>query len=138
MTTVIPCFESSVVFNLTNQYTIVMDVVVVNSAGGNIGDHAYSQLKDFGLETEVVKPDLVDVPGTVSRRKADAYLVICDSSKDFIETVVDKIVEQEVKRDIVMEKVLISSEGKSQEIFERSMRRKAGQAAEKLGEKLEK
>lgn len=113
-----------------------MNVLVIDSTGGEIGKSSYTQLKEFGLEVELKKVDFLDVPGVLKRSDADSYLVICDMAENYNEPVVEKILELELEKGIV-EKVFLDSEGESKEMFERRAQRKSNEAAEELAEKLE-
>jgi len=112
-----------------------MTVLVIDSVNGELGRHAYSQLKELGLEAEKREADFMDVPGILSRSQADSYMVISDKAEDYSDPVIEKILQVEIEKGMI-EKVFLDSTGKSQEIFERQGRRKAGKAAENLADRL--
>jgi len=112
-----------------------MDVLVLDSTEEDFGKHAYSQLKEYKLDVNVKKADFIDLPGIISRSESKAFLIICDTNEDYMEPVIDKILQLEIEKGII-QKVFLDSSGKSQEIFNRQARRKAGEAAEKLQEKV--
>lgn len=112
-----------------------MTVLVIDSVNGKFGQHAYSQLKELGLEAEKREADFLDIPGILSRSEADSFMVISDKAEDYSNPVIEKILHVELDKGMI-EKVFLDSSGKSQEIFVRHGRRKAGQAAENLAERL--
>ncbi|QGA80608.1 hypothetical protein [Candidatus Nanohalobium constans] len=114
---------------------VSMDVLILDSTEKEFGKHAYSQLAEFQLEAEVSETEFVDIPGKMSRSSAEAFIVICDTSEDYMEPVIGKILDLEVEKGIV-QKVFLDSSGESQEVFERRGKRESGEAAEKLAEKV--
>jgi len=112
-----------------------MDTLILDTTGEDFGKHAYSQLAEFSLEAEVKEVKLIDAPGEIARAGAESFIIIADSSEKFIEPVIDKIIELEIEKGVI-EKVLLDSSGESQEVFRRRARREAGEAAERLAEKM--
>jgi hypothetical protein len=112
-----------------------MDALILDTTGEDFGKHAYSQMAEFNVEVETREVKLVDVPGVISRSDAESYLVICDVEERFIEEVIDKVLELEMRKGVI-EKLFLDSEGESQEVFRRRARREAGEAAERLAEKI--
>lgn len=112
-----------------------MDTLILDTTGEDFGKHAYSQMAEFQVNVEVKEVELIDAPGEISRTDANSFLIICDGDEKFIETVIDKILDLEMEKGFI-EKVLLDSSGESQEVFRRRARREAGEAAERLAEKI--
>lgn len=107
-------------------------VVVIDATELDLGKHAYSQMKDFGVDAEVLNVEALDVPREISRRDEEILLIL-DTDVKFAEQIVGKVLDLEEDRYI--EKVFIEKSG-GREVFERVSRRKTREKAEKLAEKI--
>jgi hypothetical protein len=107
-------------------------IVVIDATELDLGKHAYSQMKDFGVDAEVLNVEALDVPREISRRDEEILLIL-DTDVKFAEQIVGKVLDLEEDRYI--EKVFIEKSG-GREVFERESRRKTREKAEKLAEKI--
>jgi tryptophanyl-tRNA synthetase len=107
-------------------------VLVIDSTDLDLGKHAYSQMKDFGVDAEVVEIDGLDAPRRMSRSD-EKVLFIFDTGQNFAEQVVGKVLDLE--EEIHVEKVFVEQEDESQEVFERRAKNRTREKAEKLAEK---
>lgn len=108
-------------------------VAVIDSTGMDLGKHAYSQMKDFGVNPEVIKTEALNAPREVSRGDHQHFLLILDSSERFVEQVIGKILDLE--EEVNVDKVILEKKNEGQEVFEKRAQRKTMEKAEKLAEK---
>lgn len=110
-------------------------VVVIDSTDLDLGKQAYSQMKDFGVDSEVVQTGALNIPRTVSEREDRHFLVAMNTGEEFAEQVVAKILDLEEENHVV--KVFIEKENEGQEVFERRAKQLTREKAEDLAEKVD-
>lgn len=109
-------------------------VVVIDSTDLDLGKQAYSQMKDFGVDPEVVQTEALNIPRTISEKEGRYFLVALDTSEEFAEQIVAKILDLEEDNHVV--KVFIKKENESREVFERKAKSLTREKAEDLAEKV--
>lgn len=108
-------------------------VTVIDATELDLGKHAYSQMKDFGVDAEVLKVDSLDVPREIAGLEEEILLIL-DTEERFAEQIVGKVLDLEEDRYI--EKVFIEKKDRGREVFHRESKRKTREKAEKLAEKI--
>jgi uncharacterized UPF0160 family protein len=109
-------------------------VVVIDSTDLDLGKQAYSQMKDFGVDPEVVQTEALNIPRTISEKEGRYFLVALDTSEEFAEQIVAKVLDLEEDNHVV--KVFIKKENESREVFERKAKSLTREKAEDLAEKV--
>jgi hypothetical protein len=107
-------------------------VVVIDSTDLDLGKHAYSQMKDFGVDPEVIQTEALDVPRIISRTEEEVLLIM-RTDTEFSEQIVGKVLDLEEKK--YVEKVFLEKSG-GREVFQREARRETREKAEKLAEEV--
>lgn len=110
-------------------------VVVIDSTDLDLGKHAYSQMKDFGVDPEVVYEDALNIPRVISSREDRYFLVAFDTGHRFSTQIVGKILDLEESKHVA--KVFVEKDGESQELFEKKSRRSIREKSEELAEKVD-
>ena len=116
------------------QGKLFLMVVVIDCTDLDLGKQAYSQMKDFGVDPEVVYTDSLDVPRTISSRESQDFLLAFNTDHRFAEQIVGKILDLEEDNHVT--KVFVRKNSESQEVFEKRAKRLTREKAEKLAEEV--
>jgi hypothetical protein len=109
-------------------------VVVIDCTDLDLGKQAYSQMKDFGVDPEVVHTDPLNAPRTISDRESKNFLLAFNTNHRFAEQIVGKVLDLEEDNHVI--KVFIEKSKESQEVFEKRAKRSVREKAEKLAEEV--
>lgn len=109
-------------------------IEVLDASGMELGKYSYSQLQEFGLNSHSKEVEMLDVPRKIVESDANTFLVILMQKEDFIDQVVEKILDLE--EDVRIKKVILDKSGESREIFKKRSEQRAREAAEQLVEEL--
>ncbi len=109
-------------------------VTVIDSTDLKLGKHAYSQMKDFGVDPEVKKTEALNIPRSIAQSRKENFLVLMRTDQKFTEEVVAKIMDLEEKKKVA--KVFVERNDEGREVFEKRAERLAREKAEKLAEKV--
>lgn len=109
-------------------------VSVLDATDLDLGKHAYSQMKDFGVDPETENVNALNIPRLISQKEENYFLIIMNTQEKFSNQIVSKILDLEEEK--YVEKVFIEKENEGQEVFQRRAKRLTREKSEKLAEKV--
>ncbi|MFB6115380.1 MAG: hypothetical protein ABEK04_03730 [Candidatus Nanohalobium sp.] len=118
-----------------------MDKVGVLEVGDlELGKHATAQLREYfeDIDKQEVKR-ATEIPYKLNEVLADAkgVIVLIDATDEkYMDQVVDKILDVEMKRDKPVQKLFVEKADESQETFQRRAQEAARENSEKLADKI--
>jgi hypothetical protein len=109
-------------------------VIVIDTTELELGSRAYAQMKDFGIDPDVIETEPLDAPGKIARNEESTFLLIIKEETRFSKEIIAKILDLEEQNKI--NKVVINKKNESRESFKNRAKTKTREEAEKLAEEI--
>lgn len=110
--------------------------IILDSTDLKLGRHAYSQMKDFGVDPKTKKVKLLNIPRNIAQSPEENFLVLMRTDQKFAEEVLAKILDLEENKKVA--KVFLEKENEGNEVFETRAKRLTRERSEKLAEEIKK
>jgi hypothetical protein len=109
---------------------------VIDTTELDLGKHAYSQMKDFGVDPEVINTAPLNAPRKIAQTSHENFILIINSKTNYTEQIIQKTLDLEKQNTV--EKIIIEKQNESRESMKRRAKRKTRETAEKLAEQIQK